>query len=216
MNFDPDKTVMIAFDTEWYANNNNSISSLKINPLTGRFIGGLFVRIFPLNYQLKKYKAEIFVDNNSEIEEKKALKNVYDFFYNSWNILKGKNNNEPDLITLGIGISRFDIPALFARSWKLNIDNPENLYEMYMKTKVVDLSEVGIPLIKKDNKILYPVTANDLSSVFDIESKKKKSGINVWKMYESNDFCSIKKRNEDEVCSILKIYNNIINKLYNH
>lgn len=143
------------------------------------------------------------------------MKNVYNFFYDSWNIIKDKKDNEPDLITLGTGTSRFDIPALFARSWKLNIDNPENLYEIYMKTKTVDLPEVGIPLIKKDNNILYPVTANDLSSVFDIESKRKKSGISVWKMYESNDFNSIKKRNENEVCSILKIYNNIINKLYN-
>ena len=122
MEFDKSKTVSIIFDTEWYVpleDRTGSIASLKVNPAKPNhiFLGGIFLRFFPLKEESKTERFEFFVHNKTEAEEKSVLNNVYSFFRATWELIQGKKHSDPDPITIGTGISRLDIPGLFTRSW---------------------------------------------------------------------------------------------------
>ena len=87
------------------------------------------------------------------------------------------------------------------------------MFECYFKTKHVDLSNVTIPFIKNNVKVMYPKTTKQILDKFNIETEKS-SGINVWKMYDSGNYTDIEKRTEGEVKDCIKIYNNLLNNIY--
>jgi hypothetical protein len=118
------------------------------------------------------------------------------------------------LIVIGIGISRFDIPALFTRSLLKHIDTVENLFEPYLKTKIVDLGDVGISLFTKNPQpVLYPTTANALAARLGI-GESKESGKSVWDMYDSGDFEGIRNRTAHEVEIAMKIASKITRRQF--
>lgn len=120
-------------------------------------------------------------------------------------MIEGKTANHPDLILVGAGISRLDIPTLYIRSSLLRIDTEAALFETYFKTKIVDLGDVGIGLFRKNPTIysIYPKTINALTSRLGIQSRKT-SGKEVWDLYESEDF-AIKERTLSEVENAVEI-----------
>lgn len=221
MDFPPEKTVAIMFDTEWYVPKDARtlyISSLKANPMNpnNHYLGGVFYRFYPLKDRGQKYETkEIFVNSLSPDEEKSKLKETYDYFTQSWELIRGKSDKDADLITIGIGNSRLDLPSLYAKSMLFEIDNPVMLYEVYLKTKPVDLSDVAIAYIDRNRpRLMYPITANTMASRFGSGSERKESGKSVWDMVESNDFKSIKERVRGEVSSIWNIYNAMLSKIF--
>ena len=220
LNFDNEKTLAFILDTEWYvplADRTTSLSSLKVNPTRPehRFIGGVFYCFHPLNKNEKVEKKEIFVNSLNENDEKNALAEVYTFFNEHWEQLAGKRDSVPDLITIGTGISRLDLPGLFARSVLLGIDDVPKLYDTYLKTKVVDLSEVAIPYFNKNRpNLLYPVPTNSIMSMFNIEGDLKTTGKSVWEMVDKNDFDGVKNRVRGEVETLYKIYFRIVKEIF--
>ncbi|MEM0134596.1 MAG: hypothetical protein QXU18_05125 [Thermoplasmatales archaeon] len=221
MDFQPDKTIVVLFDTEWYVPREARsifISSLKANPLNkgNQYLGGVFYRFHPLKDNGRKYeKTEIFADSLSPDSEKAKLKETYDYFVQSWEQLRGKRDRDADLITIGIGNSRFDLPSLYARSVLLGIDKADMLYEIYLKTKAVDLSDVAIPYIYKNRpRLMYPITANEIASRFGLQSERKASGKTVWDMVEANDFDGIKERVRTEVSDMWKIYDKLLSDIF--
>ena len=139
--------------------------------------------------------------NFEKQNEKGTLTAIYEYFNKCWDLIDGRSRRDnPDLILIGTGISRHDIPALYVRSVMHNIDSPEALYETYFKTKVVDLGEATIPLFPKHPAIypLYPKTTDDVLKELGVKSTKL-SGKRVWKMYEDGDFEGIKARTTAEV-----------------
>ena len=122
MDFFPDKTIVVMFDTEWYVPRDARslyISSLKSNPMVpnNQFLGGVFYRFYPLKDKGQKFeKKEIFVSSLAPDEEKEKLSETYNYFKQSWDLLRGKMDRDADLITVGIGNSRFDLPSLFGLS----------------------------------------------------------------------------------------------------
>lgn len=149
--------------------------------------------------------------------ERETLLQIYEYFSKSWKLIDDRNRKDhPDLILIGTGISRLDIPALFVRSTLHNIDSEEALYETYFKAKVVDLGDVGIPLFKKNPIIypLYPKTTNDLIQELQVKSQKT-SGKRVWDLCDSGkseDFEAIKARTRSEVEDAMEIANKIISR----
>lgn len=212
INFDPRFTQVIYLDTECYVppeDRQRSPGSLIVNPGNPRhfLLGGVFCREFPL--QQKLYNAEHFWGWEKE-EEKDTLTRIYGYFQDSWRKLEGKSFENPDLIIIGAGVSRFDIPMLFVRSLLNRIDSVEKLYETYFKTKIVDLGDVGIPLFTRNpDPVLYPKTINALTSRLQIETRKL-SGKTVWEMYDSHEFDAIKARTAGEVEIIRGISSRII------
>lgn len=185
VDFDPKFTEVIYFDIECYVppdERQQSRSSMKFNPCKHRdfVLGGVFRRSFPLQ---NKIEAPTEIWNWKPESEAITLSEIYDFFKQSWKHLEGKTDQNPDLILIGTGISRHDIPTLYMRSVMHNIDTQQSLYENYFKTKVVDLGDAGILLFGNDPRIypMYPKTTNALMSRLGLQTQgRKESGKNVW------------------------------------
>jgi hypothetical protein len=115
-------------------------------------------------------------------------------------LIEGKSKDNPDLIVMGTGVSRFDIPMLFVKSLLNEIDSPEKLYETFFKTKMVDLGDVGIGLfpLSSNFPVIYPKTTNAITTRLKIPVRKT-SGKSVWDLYDGGEFDGIKERTLEEV-----------------
>jgi len=218
VDFDPRFTEVVYLDIECYVPPNSrqqSRSSMKYNPAkTDNFVlGGVFRRAFPFQ---KKMEPPQHFWNWTRENEKTTLQQIYNYFNESWKLIEGKTDKNPDLILVGIGISRHDIPTLYVRSAMHHIDSEETLYETYLKTKIVDLGDVGIPLFPNDPRIfpLYPKTTNALTAKLGLQAQgRKESGKNVWELYESQQFDAITERTASEVEDTIKIASSIISRI---
>ncbi len=217
IDFNSNFTEIIFFDLECYVppedRTKQGKSSLIYNAAyPNHFIlGGVFRRLYPMKSLLEPtWQIWNFERNN----EKATVSQIYDYFNESWKKIDARNRkNHPDLILMGTGISRLDIPALYVRSQRYGIESDEALYETYFKAKVIDLGDVGIPLFRKNPRVypLYPKTTNDLIRELNIQSQKQ-SGKRVWDLYDSGDFEAIKKRTAVEVEDAVEIANKIIGR----
>jgi hypothetical protein len=118
--------------------------------------------------------------------------------------LSNKDPRQADRILCGVGITRFDLPILYIRSVRNKIDNEENIFDIYFKTKPVDLGIVGISFFNRE-KVMYPKTANQLFNRFGMNIEKG-SSTQVWDRYDNKEYEWIEKRCEDEVADAIKIY----------
>jgi len=188
---------------------------MKYNPTKADnfILGGVFRREFPLQGRIE---ASRHIWNWTKADEKITLQQIYDYFNESWKLLEEKSDKNPDLILVGTGISRHDVPALYIRSVMHHIDGEDALYETYLKSKIVDLSDVGIPLFKNEPRIfpLYPKTTNALTARLGLQRQgPKESGKSVWDLYEQRQFDAIKDRTASEIEDIVKIAHRIISMI---
>ena len=116
-----------------------------------------------------------------------------------------------DSVVCGIGISWFDIPALYCRSFRFQIDSPERLFNTYFKTKNIDLANVCSFLFPEENCI-YPKTAKEIMGRLKIAGDKDSSKT-VWELFDKNDTNKIEKRTTEEVKNVIQIYQKIQDKL---
>lgn len=130
-------------------------------------------------------------------------------------MLEGKDNSDPDLITIGTGISRLDLPGLCVKSLTHLLDKSANLYKTFMKTKIVDLTEVAIPYLDKNTpRMLYPVATNRIVNRFKIDAPGKETGKNVWDMVDSGNLDGVKLRTAEEVKVLTNIYNKLVEQIF--
>ena len=212
VDFDPRFTETIFFDIECYVppeSRHSGMSSMIFNPAKedNFVLGGVFRRGFPLQ---NKIDPAWRVWNWDRKDERNTLQQIYDYFRESWKLIEGKTEKNPDLILVGTGISRLDIPALYVRSAMHKIDSEAALYETYFKTKIVDLGDVGIPLFRSNPTIyaIYPKTTNALISRLGLPNRKP-SGKTVWEMYDSKDFQGIESRTASEVDAAVELASKI-------
>jgi len=209
VDFDPRYTEIVFFDTESYVPPDQRVSkgSMIYNPakIDHFFLGGVFCRQFPLQGKTEEPQ---HIWSWEKEGEKETLRKIYEYFTQSWKMLEGKTDENPDLILCGIGISRHDVPALYVRSVLRHIAKEEELYETYFKTKMVDLSNVGIALFK-NNQALYPKTANALIARLRISSQKA-SGKTVWDLYDAGEYDAIKSRTAAEVADLMEMASRIV------
>ena len=213
--FDPNLTEMLFFDLEFYVpekDRDQPGASLLANPgKKGQFLlGGVFTRTWPI----KEEKYEIKFEHHwlwDYKDEKDLLKTIFQYFQDSWDQIKEKEPRHADLILCGIGITRFDLPILYIRSIANKVSKPEKLFDLYFKTKPVDLSNVCIPFFNRE-KVMYPKTANQILSRFNID-KEKSSSMSVWQKYDEKDFDWIAQRTEEEVKDAITLYNLIFTKI---
>lgn len=188
---------------------------MKYNPaIDSHFVlGGVFQRLFP---RLNRLESPWQVWNWKKENEKDTLQQIYNYINESWKLIEAKTDKNPDLMLVGTGISRHDVPTLYVRSTKYNIDSPQALFDAYFKTKIIDLTDVGIPLFRHDPTIypLYPKTTNALTSRLGLQSNgRKESGKSVWELYESGQYEAIKQRTNSEVEDIVKIATSIVSRI---
>jgi len=222
-----EKTRTMFFDLEYQVPQDaqkSTYGSLLANPGRSgqKILGGCFCLLESTNVTNWPSKVEDIEMKNFWIweyddNEKKMLEDILQYFKDSWGVLKGKKDWEADLITCGIGISRFDLPILAYRCNELGVATNEETWELFFTTKQVDLSNVGIAYANqrdlKGSWVLYPKTANELCKEFDLKSVKP-SGKRVWDMYDEKDFLGIQKRTEGEVRDTVDLYRKMRKRIF--
>jgi hypothetical protein len=218
--FAPEFTEIIFFDLEFYVPQqdrpkqhqdrgvceNYGRSSLVYNAAKpGHYVlGGVFRRWFPFKEAKPEEATSIW--NFNEAAEKQTLSDIYKYFSESWKMIEARDRREnPDLILVGTGICRVDLPALYVRSVMHEIDSNQALYETYFKAKPVDLGELAIPFFPKSQEAfaLYPKTGLDILKELKIDSPPKPSGMKVWKMVDDGKTQGVEARTASEVDDII-------------
>lgn len=212
---------MLFFDLEFYVpkkDRDNSSHPLIVNPnlkehklLGGTFYSKSFDDEIPSNPKFRQLWLWNCKNNESVL-----LQNIYKVFIEE----KKKTDKEnkwilgkplADLVVCGIGISWFDIPALYCRSSRFHIDSPEKLFNTYFKTKNIELANVCSFLFPEENCI-YPKTAKEIMGRLKIKGDKDTSK-NVWELFDKNEVNKIEKRTTEEVKNMLYIYQKTQNKI---
>lgn len=204
---------MLFFDLEFYVppnDRNSSLGSLILNPAHPNHIvlGGVFYR--------KRIRESINEPITMESlwlwnfnDEKALLKAIYELFRKEWKLHQQEKEyilRKPatDLIVCGTGIARCDLPALYCRSHIHSVAPNVDLFEVFLKTKPIDLSNVASFLFPEE-ELLYPITALEMAGRLGI-SEKKGSSKKVWDSYEDADYDSIENRTKSELINVLRVY----------
>jgi len=216
MRFKREVTHVIFFDIEYYVpKEHRNRPGLKANPyLDGSFvIGGVFQRYFPIEDKPEE-KEEFWIwdmgGRDVVEQERNLLEKIYLYFRESWTRweLLGGDPGLTEPIVAGFGITRLDVPVLFAKSLIHRIAEPERLYDTYFKLRHFDLSVASAPLVpeNRDRKVLAPVSQNRAVQNLLGDGKRKPSGTTVWELYESENYSAIKRRTQEEVEIAKRIY----------
>ncbi|TET91195.1 MAG: hypothetical protein E3J35_04270 [Methanomassiliicoccales archaeon] len=207
---------MLFLDLEFYVpvdDRNKRRSSLIVNPalpehilLGGCFFSKMLKDSIPRNAKLDGFW---IWDYGNETELLNAIKSRFE---QEWQKIKQEGVwilGKPleDLVLCGSGISRFDIPALYCRGVHRQIESPSVLFDLFLKTKQIDLANVGCFLFP-DDLTLYPKTTREMAGrLRTVESKASSKG--VWDAYDQKDYDYIENRTEGELRTVFQIYNKI-------
>ena len=109
-----------------------------------------------------------------------------------------------DLVVCGAGVARFDLPALYCRSLLHAVAPPEALFELYFKTRPIDLSnEAGF--LFPEEPWLYPKTTREMAGRLGLREHKGSSK-SVWDSYERGELEAIEQRTAGELRLVLQLY----------
>ena len=209
--YDKTKMRVLFFDLEFYVpENDRNIKGIRANPYKdGHFlIGGTFIFFNPLSED--ENAIDIFRHWIWDYEnEKTMIKAILENIIHSIDEKEIRNLLENTVIC-GNGISTLDIPYLFGRCQKCNINLDANLYYWLNGFKIVDLQNVVIPFFKYDDSLLYPISKEEMNNLFLNKLGKNEMKKLIWDYYDENEYNSIMKNNEDEVLYNLEIYKMII------
>lgn len=212
---------MIFFDLEFYVpklqrNTPNSKGTLVFNPTFSEHIilGGHFV-ISNLNDQKKIASHSLWLWNYPN--EKQMISAIIQIFKQEFERQQGildsvLEKRIKDIVTCGFAIGRIDLPSLFIKSQSYQLDSPASLFNLFLKTKIIDLSNVASFLFK-DELTFYPKTANEVAKKIFPKNPWKPSGKKVWDYYDLGEYDMIENRCKSEVDDIIKIYNELQNKI---
>jgi len=200
-------TEVLIFDLEAYVPKEDRKSkdgtSLAVNPyLPGHsLLGGVFYLYRPLTDEILLSYEHHWIWNDGS--EKKLLNEIYSIFSAMRKRASGKKPHEAEPTLVGVGITHFDLPFLFARCIEQEIAPKEEIYQILTKFRIIDLSSAGIPLLHRDKSFLYPVSHNALADTLLPERNKKPTGKVVWEMADEKEYTNIEKRCEGEVREIV-------------
>ncbi|MCF2141119.1 MAG: hypothetical protein K9W44_13755 [Candidatus Lokiarchaeota archaeon] len=207
---------MLFFDLEFYVppndrNNPQTKGTFKFNPLKDGhlLLGGFFLHTSLTNAEILNSE-EIWLWNLEN--EKSVIEKIYTIFQTEWN-LRQKNHDViikkriRDSVTCGFSISRIDLPVLFLKGMLHKIAPFDQLFQTFLNTKVIDLSNTASFLFPNEH-VLYPKTQREVSRKLHIHesSFNKPAGSDVWTKYDDGDYDIIATRCRNEVEEIYSIY----------
>lgn len=204
--YDDNKFRVLFFDLEFYVpSQDRNIQGIRANPYkNGHFlIGGTFVSFYPF---LEQEKIEIYKRWIWDYEnENKLLEAILNDIIPFTDEKKSKETIKNTLIC-GDKISRLDIPYLFGRCIKNNIDIDENMYYFLNRFDVIELNSAIIPFIKNNGKPLFPISKEMISHLFLNKICCNEMKTLVWDYYDSKNYQAIMQHNEEETIDSLNVY----------
>jgi hypothetical protein len=109
-----------------------------------------------------------------------------------------------DLVVCGYRVD-LDLSALYIRSGLYKIKTTQRLFEIFLKTKPIDLSVVSGFLFPED-PVFYPKTANEVMRKIGLLKEEKEPGKIVWNWYDHQEFDKIESRTTQEVDEAIQVY----------
>ena len=213
---------MIFFDLEFYVppedrNDPTSQGTLVFNPTNShhKVLGGYFIAY---DWKLKTIRSEQSYWLWNFPSEKALLTTIYDFFQEECAFQQGECSSVlgkriQDVVTCGFAIGRVDLPTLFIRSHQVHVADPASLFNVFLKTKIIDLSNTACFLFPKE-PTFYPKTANEVNKALFPKTPRKPSGKQVWLDYDTGEVDRVESRCTDEVHTIFWIYHALQDKLH--
>lgn len=211
---------MLFLDLEIYVpvDDRNAVrASMVADPTreTHKLLGGCFVsKCFDDAVPGNPVMTHLWIWNfASELELVAAIVELFELEWekqqkeNAW--ILGKPAT--DLVVCGLGIAKFDMPALFYRAQALGVGSPSAMYELFLKARSIDLAHTSSFLFPEE-PVLYPKTAKEVAGRLRVGPKKGPS-TNVWDMYDRRDYDRIAQRTEGEVRTVLDIYRQLQNRI---
>lgn len=205
---------MLFLDLELYVppdERKQSRSSLSVNPSRPKHLvlGGCFLS--------KRFDAEISSDTQIEshwlwkydFSEPNLLRAIKSLFKREWEEQRKEGArilDKPikDLVVCGAGVAKLDLPALYCRSLYHKIANPADLFEVFLKSRPIELSTAACFLFP-DEPHLYPKTTTEIAERLGL-IEEKGSSTQVWRWYEEKNFTAIEQRTAAELRTVMQIY----------
>jgi hypothetical protein len=197
---------ILFFDLEFYVpEQDRNIQGIRANPYkNGHFlIGGTFVSYYPFIEQEKKEIHKHWIWDYEDEEE--LLKAILSDIVSFTDDKKVKEIIRNTLIC-GDRIGRLDIPYLYGRCLKNNIDTDENLFYFLNRFDIIDLDNIIIPFIKNNGKPLFPVSKEMSSHLFLNKICCNEMKTLVWDYYDNKNYQAIMDHNEEETVDNFNIY----------
>jgi hypothetical protein len=202
---------VLFFDLEFYVpKEDRNIQGIRANPYkNGHFIlGGTFASYYPFIEQGKIEINKHWIwdyENNEEKLLKAILNNIVTFSDE-----KKAKEIIKNTVICGDKISRLDIPYLFGRCLKNNIDTDSNLFYFLNRFDIIELNNIIIPFLKNNGKPLFPVPKEMISHLFLNKICCNEMKTLVWDYYDNKNYQTIMEHNEEETIDNLNIYKTLI------
>ncbi|WP_224244215.1 hypothetical protein [Hyalangium gracile] len=205
---------MLFFDLEAYvppSEREPGRSSLVVNPTRPGHVllGGCF---FSKGFSDPIPEAPVLQglwlwEHASEAELLRAILARFEEAWRSQERIKILGKPTTDLVVCGAGIAKFDLPALFCRAHLHGLADPAELYEVFLKTRPIDLANEASFLFPEE-PVLYPKTTREMAGRLGLRERKGSSK-GVWELYEQQDHAAIEQRTAAELLTVLDIYRHL-------
>lgn len=212
-------SVTVIFDLEFYV---PDISRKEIgfcyNPWhkKSKILGGSFLSIngftvdnTNVNTVSKKIKG--FWLWEYENNERDLLQVILDFLVKASEKVNKAHNGTRSAVLCGIGISSSDVPILFELFKRYKLLSNQQAFELQNKFRIIDLSQIVVPLFNLNVAYFYPVPKNGLMNKF-VKGVKFEPGSRVWGMYEEKQYSQIESRVKSEIYATYECYKKIIDE----
>ncbi len=218
---------MICFDLEFYVpkkDRDGAMTPLRVNPCKEghHLVGGVLVnmnrdprRSVPREQYFQQFWAWKEDKNyhptaNHARGEKLVLKKIFNFFQRSWNFLSANSTRKRkrlQLMLLGTGIARVDLPFLFIRSQKHQIAPDDVLFQTYLAGYPIDMTNVGLGRKEafESPGAIKPIATSELMATCNMKSSKE-SGMIVWDWVDQKEYQRVEERTLKEVKINIQLY----------
>ena len=127
-------------------NDPSTQGTLVFNPENPRhkLLGGHFIAFDWKFKEIRQERSYWIWDFTSEPSEKALLAAIYAFFQEEFLFQQGEHSSVlgkriRDVVTCGFAIGRIDLPTLHIRSQQYHVADPISLFNVFLKTKIIDL-----------------------------------------------------------------------------
>lgn len=141
--------------------------------------------------------------------EKALVQAMYELLQRTLDVVHRAHNKSRSPILCGIGISTSDVLVLCELFRRYHILDNSGAFAFMNKFRVIDLSQLAIPMFNTKLDYLYPKVKNDLMNKY-LHGKTFEDGSSVWALFDDHAYDDIERRVSHEIVATHHCYEQII------